>query len=116
MDMDRPYSHYPGMQKRPQKPVQPFRRQFRLLYIGQWIRALGKRPIDVVTATGLTESYLSLLISGKRKNPSAHVLATIAEYLEIPISYLYRPPPDQQFLEKAAEIDPSVLVRLRGNG
>ena len=113
MDMTADSSNYRHMPKRPQKPAHAIRRQFRLLYVGQWIRALHKRPIDVVKATGINEGYLSELINGRKKNPSGHVLAAIAEYLEIPMSYFYKPPPAQEFLDQVSELDPAVLSKLR---
>lgn len=105
--------HYRPMAKRPRKPVQPFKRTFRLLYVGQWIRALGKRPRDVVNATGINEGYLSELVNGRKKNPSAHTLIQIAGYLEIPVDYFYRPPPSQELLEQLSEFDPLVVSRLK---
>jgi transcriptional regulator with XRE-family HTH domain len=52
---------------------------------------LHKRPIDVVRGTEINEGYLSQLISGKKKNPSGLILAQIADFLGIPMSYFYRP-------------------------
>lgn len=84
------------------------------LYIGQWIRALGMRQIDVVRVTGMNEGYLSELCSGKSdKIPGWSVMSGIADALGIPVDYLRRPPPDQGFIEQAASLDPAVLARLR---
>ena len=69
--------------------------------------------MDVVRATKINEGYLSELISGKKKNPSADALYKIADFLEIPLDYLYRLPPDRAFIEEAAKFDPSVLAKLR---
>ncbi len=87
-------------------------RQFRKLYIGEWIRALGLKQIDVVRGTGINEGYLSSLISGSKKNPSFELLNQIAEFLRIPVSYFNRLPPDREFIAEAAELDPRVLARL----
>ena len=113
MDMPNDSPDYRPMPKRPGKPPNPFKRQFRLLYVGQWIRALHKRPIDVVRATGINEGYLSELINGRKKNPSGHTLAQIADYLEIPMSYFYRPPPASETLNQLSDLDSAVLNRLR---
>lgn len=83
------------------------------LFIGEWIRALGYRPVDVVRATGVNEGYLSELISGKKRNPSVSLLADIADFLGIPMGLLRRPPPDQEFIREAAAIDPAILSRLK---
>lgn len=87
-------------------------RQFRKLYIGEWIRALGVRQVDVVRATRINEGYLSELISGGKKNPSFDVLNQVADFLGVPVSYFNRPPPDREFITEAAELDPKVLARL----
>lgn len=87
-------------------------RQFKKLYIGEWIRALGLRQVDVVRGTGINEGYLSSLISGGKKNPSFDLLNQVADFLGIPISYFNRPPPDKEFLAEAAELDPKVLTKL----
>ena len=102
------------MTGRSRKPSSRPRRTSTALFIGQWIRALGHRPVDVVRATGINEGYLSELIAGRKKNPSAVVLLENATFLNIPIQYLFRPPPDQKFLQEAAAIDPAVLAKLRG--
>lgn len=87
-------------------------RQFRKLYIGEWIRALGYKQVDVVRGTGINEGYLSNMISGRKKNPSFDVLNQIAEFLNIPVSYFNRQPPDKEFIAEAAGLDPGVLSRL----
>lgn len=88
------------------------KRQFRKLFIGEWIRALGFRQVDVVRATGINEGYLSELISGGKKNPTFEILNQIADFLAIPVSYFNRPPPDREFIAEAAGLDPKVLARL----
>jgi transcriptional regulator with XRE-family HTH domain len=110
MDTEFPSSENRRMSVR--GPAKPQRRP-PTLFIGQWVRALGYRPIDVVRATGLNEGYLSELIAGRKTNPSNAVLHTIATAIGIPWHYLLRPPPSPEFLEEAATLDPAVLVRLR---
>ena len=98
------------MARRTIRPKAP--KQASTLYIGQWIRALGQRQIDVVKATGINEGYLSELINGGKWNPTYEMIMRIAEYLQIPVHYFNRPPPDREFLAEAAGIDPEVLNRL----
>jgi transcriptional regulator with XRE-family HTH domain len=104
-------SDHGAMAGKPQKRRPP-PRQFRKLFVGEWIRALNYRQVDVVRATGINEGYLSELISGGKKNPSFQVLSQIADFLGIPVSYFNRPPPDREFIAEAAELDPKVLARL----
>jgi transcriptional regulator with XRE-family HTH domain len=87
-------------------------RQFRKLFVGEWIRALGFRQVDVVRATGINEGYLSELINGTKKNPSFEVLNQIADFLVIPVSYFNRAPPDREFIAEAAGLDPRIIARL----
>jgi len=94
------------------KKRHPSQRQFRKLFVGEWIRALGFRQVEVVRATGINEGYLSELISGGKRNPSFDILSQIADFLGIPVSYFNRPPPDREFMKEAAELDPKVLAKL----
>lgn len=99
------------MTVKPQTRSAP-KRQFRKLFVGEWIRALGVRQVEVVRATGINEGYLSELISGNKRNPSFEILNQIAEFLGIPVSYFNRAPPDREFIAEAAELDPKVLAKL----
>jgi transcriptional regulator with XRE-family HTH domain len=84
----------------------------RKLYVGEWIRALGLKQVEVVRGTRINEGYLSELVSGKKRNPSYDILCQIADFLGIPVSYFGRPPPDRGFIEEAADLDPKVLAKL----
>lgn len=81
------------------------------LFIGQWIRALGRKPSDVARGIGLNEGYLSELISGSKKNTSGTVLMEIADFLDIPIQYLRRPPPNPDVIREV-----SMPIRLTHTG
>lgn len=99
-----------------QKPIVARRRPRPIpppLYIGQWIRSLGRTPAEVSRAIGRNEGYLSQLISGGKKNPSLGLQQEIADELGIPVDYLRRPPPDKDFVEQARALDPAVIDRLR---
>lgn len=76
---------------------------------------MGRRPVDVVRATGINEGYLSELIAGNKTNPSAEVLLEIADFLGIPMQYFYRPPPTREQLDQTAGIDPVVLAKLKSS-
>lgn len=103
----------PGM---PQKPTIARRRPRPVpppLYIGEWIRSLGRTPAEVSRGIGRNEGYLSQLISGQKKNPSLGLQQEIADELGIPMEYLRRPPPDKDFIDQAKTLDPAVIDRLR---
>lgn len=97
----------PAIARRRAKPVPP------PLYIGEWIRSLGRTPAEVSRGIGRNEGYLSQLISGQKKNPSLGLQQEIADQLGIPPEYLRRPPPDKDFIDQARTLDPAVLDRLR---
>ena len=110
--MDTKIPDHRGMAGRPRKARKRTITADTSFYIGEWIRALGHRPVDIVRHTGINEGYLSELISGKKRNPSAATLIDIADFLGIPMSYLRQPPPDREFMQTAANMDPAVLNRL----
>lgn len=83
------------------------------LFIGPWIRALGKTPAEVAKDAPMNEGYLSQLISGKKKTPSIEILQAIAKVLDIPRDKLHEPPPSKEVIDAARSLGPSVLDRLR---
>ena len=88
------------------------KRTYRPLYIGQWIIRLGRKPREVAAAAGIDESYLSNLISGEKRNPSAAVLFDISDVLGITVNDLYRPPPPASAVERAGELSPAQIAAL----
>lgn len=93
-------------------PIPDADRPPRVLFLGLWLRRLGKRPVDVARAAHVGESYISSLISGKKKNPGIDVLLDISEFLEISINDLYRPPPAQEMFERLQKLTPSQIATL----
>lgn len=84
------------------------------LYIGQWIRRLGLKQVEVARAARIGESHLSLIIKGDRY-PSAGALEDIAAAMGTTTDTLKRAPPDDDTIRAAAEIDPATLARLSQN-
>jgi transcriptional regulator with XRE-family HTH domain len=74
-------------------------RTFRKLYIGEWLNRLGRRQNEAAEALGVTETYISELISGKKKNPHHAILYDLSEWLGLTINDLYRPPPARAAVE-----------------
>lgn len=83
-----------------------------IVYLGEWLKALGIRPAKLATATGLNEGYISQLINGKKSNPSRDFLKTVATELGLQWRDLYEPPPDRATLEAARRYPAAVLDRL----
>lgn len=91
----------------------PAGRPIKPLYIGQWISALGLVQREIAREAGMNEGYLSLLISGKKVNPSHAMVAAIADAMGIRWDCLYEPPPSKEVIQTAQNLDPVVLSRLR---
>lgn len=96
---------YPGMARSP-------RPQYRPLFIGPWIIRLGRKPSEIAKAVGVGESYLSLLISGDKKNPSGALLLAISEELGISVNDLYRRPPSQEVTDAVTTLRPDQVAAL----
>ena len=88
------------------------RRRARTLYIGEWIRVLGRKQVEIMRLTGINEGYLSQLVNRERINPSADILATIAEALGIDVQALYRPPPSRAAIDEIGSLDRAQLAQL----
>lgn len=83
--------------------------------MGQWIAQSGRQQEDIADSAGITDAYLSELISGKKKNPSAHVLRALSEELKITVNDFYRKPPTAGQLERLRNLslsDAAALSRL----
>jgi transcriptional regulator with XRE-family HTH domain len=83
------------------------------LYLGEWLIALGVTAAECSKETGIGTPYLSLLIAGKRDNPSPAYRDKIADFLGIDWRQLYDPPPDREFLTKLRRLDSKTLNRLK---
>lgn len=98
---------YPRMARRPKNPPK--------LYIGEWIDHLGtKKPSEIAKEAGITESYLSLLISGEKNNPAAHYVKSISEAMGVSMNALYGRPPTQDVTDQITKIAPELLTALQG--
>lgn len=83
-----------------------------VLYVGEWIRALGTTQTAVCRALKLNEGYLSE-ICNHRKTPGIGVLFELADHLKVKVDTFRKPPPSRQFITEATDLDPAILVRLR---
>jgi transcriptional regulator with XRE-family HTH domain len=81
-----------GMAKKPPK-------QFRQLYVGEWIEAAGVPQKDVVKATGISQGYISNMSGGRRSNPSAEYLYRISDFIGVAMNDFYVKPPEKSDVE-----------------
>jgi transcriptional regulator with XRE-family HTH domain len=105
MDTPLPLANHAGM---PAKA----RPQFRKLYIGEWIARLNLRAEHIAQQVGIGPSYLSMLISGKKGNPSGLLLLQLSEAMGMTVNDLYKPPPGASQLEAVKGLSPDLLNRL----
>lgn len=84
------------------------------LFIGQWMRRLGLKQVDVARGARIGESHMSLILKGDRY-PSAGALEDIATAMGTTSETLKKPPPNEATIRAAADIDPATLARLSQN-
>ena len=66
------------------------------LHIGGWIAFMGKKQVTVAKEAGVSEGYLSALISGKHdKDPTLSILRNIARAIGVPVQALLMPAPSK---------------------
>ena len=99
---------------RRQKPGLDTRRPAPLpdLQLGLWLARLGKKPSELAEAIGVTEGYVSLLISGDRKKPGIDLLFGISKFLGISIYALYKRPPERDVTDRVHQLRPDQLEAL----
>lgn len=88
---------------------------FRPLYVGEWVAQSRRQQEDIAEEAGITDAYLSELMSGKKKNPSAHVLRSLSEVLGVTVNDFYRKPPSSAQLDRLKNLSPAdaaMLTRL----
>lgn len=91
-------------------------RQYKPLFLAEWIARLGHEQSVVVKQTGVSQGYISNLSGGRRANPSAHILREISEYLGISMNDLYLSPPPESDVAAMGRYSPAareVLMQAR---
>ena len=102
---------YAGSEEYPDM-ARPHVKRLRTLHLGPWLARLGRKPSEIAKAVGVGESYLSLLISGDKKNPSGALLLAISEELGISVNDLYRRPPEHDVTDAITQLRPDQLATL----
>jgi len=90
---------------------------FRTLHIGLWVAQSGRQQEAIADKVGITDAYLSELISGRKKNPSVHVLRALADELGITINDFFERPPTGPEIDRLRNLSPSdaaILARIMG--
>lgn len=90
---------------------------FKPLFVSEWVaqwiaQRPGRQQTDLADEAGITDGYLSELMSGKKKNPSAHALYALSEAMGITINDFYQKPPTAAELERFRNLSPSDAAML----
>lgn len=85
------------------------------LYVSEWIARLGRRPGEVAKGAGIGESYISLLGSQKRDQPTPTVLFALADELGIKVDDFRHPPPPQSAIASIEQLSPAARAVLFGD-
>lgn len=85
---------------------------FKPLYIGEWVLQSRRQQEDIADKVGITDAYLSELMSGKKKNPSVHLLRALADELGITINDFYHKPPTAAQMERLKNLTPTDAATL----
>lgn len=66
------------------------------LYIAEWLERFDMTPADLRRASGLSEGYISALITGRHgKNPTLDALRKVARAIGVPVWALFLPPSEK---------------------
>lgn len=85
----------------------------RRLHLGEWLDRLGIKQTELAAAVGITDQYVSELVSPKKiKKPTPDLLLAISEFLGITVNDLYSPPPSRAEMERAKSISATEQVHL----
>lgn len=88
------------------------KRAYRVIYLGEWLKATGRDQKGAAEAANIDASYISNLIEGRKDNPSAAVMLELSEYLGITVNDLYRKPPSSSAIEALADVSPKARDSL----
>ncbi|CCE05809.1 hypothetical protein BRAS3843_1480040 [Bradyrhizobium sp. STM 3843] len=88
------------------------RPQYKKLHLGEWLARLNVKQADLARDVGVTESYISNLISGKKVNPSISLLLEISDRLKLSVNDLYKQPPSISALDDLKDFSPAVVQQL----
>jgi hypothetical protein len=80
--------------------------------LGAWLEVFEKKNVEAARAAGVSDSYISEIISGKKNNPGLFVMLDLARWLGVSVEELMYPPPDPETLRKIRRFSPGTIERL----
>lgn len=69
------------------------------IYLLAWIKRAGTTQTKLAKAIKYGKSYINLIVSGERDNPSSHIMLLISRHFGITVNALYAPPPTTETFE-----------------
>lgn len=88
------------------------KRTYQRLYLAEWMEVTGLDQAAAAKAGGVNQSYISNMIAGRKKNPSAYVLVRITNHMQISVNDLYHPPPPEAALRAISHLSPGARAHL----
>lgn len=89
----------------------------REIFLGDWLEHFEIGPTEAAKIAGCSQSYISNISRGVRKNINALYLLKLSEHLEININDFFRPLPSQSHINSIKALSPrardAVLTRGR---
>lgn len=88
------------------------------LRLGAWLEFFGLGPTKVAEETGVSQPYISNLVAGRKKDPSALKLLLISRFLGVTVNDLYEEPPRRSDVEAvqrlSSQAQATILKRAAG--
>lgn len=82
------------------------------IYLGAWLKLKGIRATEAARIAGCTQSYISNVSRGAKKNVNALYLLRLSEHMEITVNDLFRKPPSEAQIKSLSEFSPEAQESL----
>lgn len=87
----------------------------REIYLGAWLKHFDMGPTEAARIAGCSQSYISNISAGRKKNINALILLKLSEHFEININDFFRPIPSQSQMAAFEELSPKARASLLNN-
>lgn len=94
-----------GMQKKPQDPIPE-------IYLGDWLDHFNIGPTEAAKIAGCSQSYISNISRGAKKNVNALYLLRLSEHLGVNVNDFFRRLPSQAQLSALTDLSPKAQAAL----
>lgn len=84
----------------------------REIFLGDWLNEFGIKVGEAAEIAGCDQSYISNIISGRKKNINALYLLRLSERMDININDFFRPLPSQSTLTALKRLSPKAQAAV----